>query len=251
MKGIEISQRGVSIDRASEWQKVVSSKWKYLKVLAEGKANVGSTGITTIFTHNLGYYAPFLMFIQSISSNGSDTGGWRLAPGGQLNATGASAFNTLDSLQATGGPVTIYYVIFDYDLDAISRFSPGIAQGQDTGGKNDFGMKAVLTTSSAKDMDSTDYRKFSIHTGAKNMAIHQADKVQPGPDLQVHITHGLGYLPSFLFYQKVVGIGQTNVQIVSNIVTADSVTLNIKGAQSPLSGDYYYIILKEPFALGT
>lgn len=155
--GFKVSLPGYDAPTAPDQSLYASSSWPLIKIDQDlsGTLTLDSvTGNETI-THNLGY--PPLIFIWS------HIGGFAPAFISGINS---------QTVTLSGAPSDeIQYYICRNPLN-INYLAPNInIAGSGSGQKNgNFGLKFAKP---GKDIDSTDYRDFTIHSGTKSLQVHQ------------------------------------------------------------------------------
>lgn len=234
--GVQVSQGGINVEDAADYELALSSEWPLLKVLHTGNITYDAalniyctsdaliqgdfSGENIIYRHGLGYMCPFILIPQ-------DTDG---TANSKLTA-----------------PVLYHYILFDHDVtETVPRQAKSATPAAT--GSSAYG---VETLGDGKRINSTDMRDFSVNTKARPMQIHMGGTLHPdGLGTPITVEHDLGYLPTYLFFQGSF-IGKYNdtlhgVEKGAAVATATSSTITFQGAQAILSDPVYYLILKDP-----
>ena len=230
--GLKITQRGTDLERAADYQTVLDSRWpliEFIDVIVDKVVTTGSNML--VYTHNLGF-AP----------------GWEFMPEGSLGVadlayTDKTAFytNETGADQHVKGRLRLYLTNFavSYKADTITISPENDSHEQQTG------LKILDETSSGATMRTPEYDAYTLNTGAKAMSIHMSgNQVVDTTTNFADLTHGLGYLPTFMAWQTDSTVSRVSLVFASTF--ANTVTLSFRGVQALLTGNIAYIILKDP-----
>jgi hypothetical protein len=242
--GIEASQTGIDLSRATDAQKVIDSRWRYFDIAYEKIISLGTvlTNRTIeLFTHGLGFVPAFDLYIIDIDTYMTgDTAGGARADSNRVFLTGSYNNPGLSNTKV---------LLRVYNIRILEEYSAPIQQTlpAKTSKPDRFGIKI---TSATRAMRQPELSKFTVNTQGKAMAIQKHGTVvaNSGTNNLAVITHNVGYPPTYLAaiadpkYQYVTPI---NPSFVPVIATANNTTLTFSGAQSVLIGTYAYIIFKE------
>lgn len=271
--GVIISQQGIPVDRANDYQKVLDSRWKFLDIAYERmiditippSAFVGSNGNRKILLqdHNLPYI-PAFEFLPSSVSGGLDDAPFDLAPvdvakGMRSNQTGIYLTFTYIS----GGadlPIRVKGMLRVYALDIMQSYKApsqvlGVAKPQP---KPRNGAKFLDQTRGGKSINDGDPYAYTMNTDFKQQAIHLS-----GPYVATSTTltvqHDVGYPPTYMlclidipitagFFAPAFTTTTAGPLFESSArAEADAVNIVFRGVQTALAGRTFgCIILKDP-----
>lgn len=266
--GLRISQAGIPISRAADYQKTMDDRWPALEhqfmgiidiqnfsTASEGVLNNsgGTIANVPVYKHGLGYLPAF--HVKQISYSGFDT------------------FNSLLSDNMFADEQYIYLTVFKnpgpliinakfwlsvVDRDCSVEFQAPIDQTTSTftTQPSEYGLK-ILNNPSAQGMGEKNKAAYTYNTNAKSMLIQQHGiRTAGSPDFQLVIDHRLGYPPTYYAARRSTQTGAANPSLgkvtiapMDNIIglgRSNSITLTIRGAQSALVGDFIFIVLKDP-----
>ena len=270
-KGIRVSQQGVPVGKAADYQKTMDERWPVVEMSFMGivdgvfsdttpgtrKNAAGSIYHIPVFHHGLGF-TPGYRFIQ-IAASRSSSG----------NTLAFSSFADDQDIwvvvypDSNNAPVTFTFKFFVgvFGRDLTQSFTSPIADlspGEVTA-SSDYGLK-IAKQISAGAMSIDDKSQYSIHSNAKSLA-YQAHGIQPAETSGTYngsliIPHRLGYAPTYFIASRGPQAGSANPSLGKittgrffpgfGIAFADSINVRIRGAQATLVGEYLYLILKEP-----
>lgn len=267
--GIIVTQQGVAVKGAADYQKTIDTRWTFLDILDEREVEIshadsGSSHYWTekIIDHNLGYVPAFTIRVLS-----KDTG--TLDPVFfNPNIVGDTKSVWIRNLYVSGDPTTpikVKYFIRVFKNNIAKEYSapvsiivPGNQPSRTTNGVK------VLKNAGAS-MRSNNVDDFSIDTQAKALAVQMTGirTADPNNSFAVTINHKLGYPPTVLaaklthpsewvsVFANPLPVDLTlPLSAVSGArQTADSQNVIMRGAQSALRGDYCILITKEPAEL--
>lgn len=236
---MKISRKGYDVATCSDRQLVFSSEWPCLKIVKQGTFSV--TGATTIYTHNLGYYPFFMIFINRADGGGTDANS-RLS-----YIPYSSAFEMSTTALECTIPVTVdgYYYIFALDLE--TNYTAPIIQPSDVsqGETNDY---VYAISKNGEDISSTDYRDFVVHSDCRSPMVHIVHNwTEPGLGGSETITHNLGYEPMFFgFVRNLQGTGSGYIMYGNADDATITATTTDLDAASVYDGTYSMVIFKDP-----
>lgn len=270
-KGIRITQTGIGVDKAADYQKTMDERWPVVEMAFMGIVN-GTYSDTTfgtkknaagtiyhipIYHHGLGYVPGFRLI--QISATINNFG----------NSLAFDVFADEQDIYAVifpspaNSPVAFNfnYFLAVYNRDLTKTFSApvDIVVPADTSGPSEYGIK-IAHGSQAAAMNVDDKSQYSLNSNAKSLA-YQAHGIQPAETSGTYngsliVQHFLGYPPTYFIAQMTVQSGIANPSLGKltsrrffpgyGIAFADSIQLRVRGAQAALSGNFIYLILKEP-----
>lgn len=250
--GFSVVQSGSDVKTAPDYEYVATTRWPILQVIKESKfvLTPGGEFKALIHQHNLDYYTPFILLVKRPDGSYSSP-----RPPSFLGESSTLSPNIVkihrDGLYYDSESITtdidIYYYIFDYNLE--ENFDAGAIGVSDTRStaESHYGIQSP-------NFDKTDslrpgnLDRDNVNTKGRPLSVHKNNRFfAPGTTTPIIIDHNLGYLPTYLFYKELPGGGlysESGVRILAN-----NNSLTFRGAQSVLSGHYYYLIAKEPLAL--
>lgn len=232
--GIKVAQAGGSVDEVADYQTVLTSTFPILPILKTGIAKQNE-----IVEHNLGYFAPYLFFVKTAYTQGFVI---------FLDVEDKFTRETLSFGGFFSDPdMEVFYVIFDYNLEIPFNANKNIIGVSNSSSNDSTGVKIPKSTVNTR-IESKDPRDFTLTTTARPLAVHINDSFVPVDGTFFTVTHGLGYLPSYLWYNHTASSSGDYISHEFNLVRANSQTIRFRGAQAVLFGTYYYIIFKEPIA---
>jgi hypothetical protein len=247
--GMKVSQEGYDVKTCADYQLLFSSAWPLFKIAAQGSFTIGDTTLdTTIATHNLGY-VPFFIILKNSSNRISlDNNNYFVAMNGtDLKWQGAtrSAFSGNYSEATYSG----YYYIFRYNIQTAFTAPILSSTSASPGASGNYGIKV---TKAGASIVSTDYRDYVIHSATRSPMIH---KTGFGTftliGSSVVVTHSLTYEPLyFIFFNSddhsdnrwqlaLLSGGDFGIEMTDTTLTFTALP----------TGDYAYVILKDPFGL--
>ena len=271
--GIVISQQGLDVDRAADYQKVLDSRWKFLNIAVEKTIDVtisvtsGANGFYTfpIYEHKLGFLPAFEFFVSSATkeTNGQTNvlyNGY-LSAHGLIRADSQKLYCTV--FYSDGYPVEMRLVgkLRIFALDILTEYqAPQIpVTTTQPSPPSRYGAKFVDLNLGTTDIEDEGMYGFTLNTRGKQMSIHKHGTVRASGGL-LTVVHNTGYPPSYMvcymeeragwtgFYKyphiEDVVVGGLTTSYYLATPTATDITF--KGIQSTIQGRFGYIILKDP-----
>jgi hypothetical protein len=233
--GFVLSQEGIPVSYAADYQKVIDSRWKFLEIAFDTTIDLSfsnllttrnSTGVTggthgynifTILNHNLGYLPYFEYEILPNTTTGIYSGlhdsGYNWIATIPLNPLFADNNNIYFELayyrQNNAAPntytgtirlnvrVKVYAVnlILEYSAPTLNSIGSKSFASSKTGVKM---LRGNLGTIGGMDL-----RNFSTNTTAKTISIQKTGTAVTPSSGPLVITHNAGYPPSFLMTQVI------------------------------------------------
>lgn len=251
-KGLIITQQGIDIERAPDFKKVFDSSWPILEIshemIVDFEVIIPAGGSDVQFRypllkHDLGFrpafsYVPddkYDAFGSGYSFHDAGFHSYNLEPDNdQIYLTALFlAFELPVQLRARG-----YLRVFNYDprVEFKAKSEP---LGGDTR-KSRYGVKILKTGSTSLRDD--EFSRFSLNSRAKSLTIHQSGLAHAGEDnnFTATIKHDLDYLPSYMIFDA---LGRPNLAARQY---GDAKKLTFSGVQAALSGNFPYIVFKDP-----
>lgn len=207
--GVQISQQGIDINQASDYQKVLDSNWKFLDILDEVDIDITVTpsGIpngfvaTPIYRHNLGYLTGFEFRPNSLCKG--------------LNTTLVYQYNGLVKADTKNIYLTFVYTgtqsirlvgkLRVYNINITEEYqAPNIPETTSTiSPTSRYGAKFIDLNRGVSDIEDESMFPFTMNTRGKQLSIHKHGTVSPanGSSMVLPVTHNIGYPPSYMIAQ--------------------------------------------------
>ena len=268
--GIRISQAGISVDKATDYQKTIDERWPTLEHQFMGIINIenlstdspdvlnnagGTIAHVPIYKHSLGYLPAFRF--KQISYSGFSTT--------SLITASLFADETYIWLIVLKSPGAIsinlrgWLAVVDRDCTKEYQAAIDIVTSTQRSQPSRYGLK-ILNDRTSRGMGETNKSAYTMNTNAKSMIIQQHGirnaSATTSPADSVVVDHRLGYPPTYYMARRYTHTGSTNpslgktvmesIDSVIGLAESNSITLTVQGAQSILSGDYMFIVLKDP-----
>lgn len=270
--GVEISQQGIPVDRAADYQKVLDSNWKFLDIAFEVDIDIkiGLSGVPNgfhpieIFTHNLGYLPAFELIPSPLSKeytayNNVLFSGYAEA----LRLIRADNQKVYANILYNGNNIEMRLVgkLRVFALDILNEYTAPTIPVTTTSKspQSRYGAKFLDLNKGKGDIDDEALYPFTLNTRGKQMSVHKHGTQRTSSGL-LTITHNVGYPPTYMIckLEEKSNWGgyypypfKTDY-VVGSMVTAyylaklTPTTIQFKGVQASLQGLYGYIILKDP-----
>lgn len=242
--GAAVSQKGYDVKTCDDRFLVYSSAFQTLKVFSVSSVSttIPSSGTNTItITHNLGYYAPYLVVYNGSTTRGVATSYYGEMDGDnyypltcQMSTTTLKiivddAFDTLTSSAGDTVYFTAYVFLDNFDTMSESIINTGTSSGASS---TDYGIRISKPGYDVKTCDdincimsSSYYSHIVDKKGIKDL------------DSTATVSHGLGYYPVSLGYLK--ASGTSYLQKITLEISTNQINYIVGSGD-----DLYYIILK-------
>lgn len=269
--GIRISQAGIPVDRATDYQKTMDERWPLLEHSFMGIVDIqklstasegvienagGTIAFVPVFKHGRGYLPAFR--VKRIATSGFDSSGTPL----EQAMFADEQYIYLRIFKSAGAIViNVKFFLAVVDRDCTQEFQApiDIITANQVTNPSDFGLK-IKNNITAQGMREKNKKEYNLNTNAKSMAIqmHGVRTAGPGsvPAYNVVIDHRLGYPPTYYLAKRAAQTGAVNPMLGrvliesmnagSGISSSNTITMLVRGAQSVLLGDYMFIVLKDP-----
>lgn len=243
--GAIVSRKGFEVKTCADRFLVYSSAFPTLKVfnVSSGSTTIPTSGTNTItITHNLGYFAPYLIVYNGSTTTGVGTSNLMSDNDSYLNTRQYT--NKLeilvdayfDQYESSQGD-TVYFTIYLF-LDKLETYSaPTINTGTSSGSSStDYGFrvsKAGFDVKTCADIDCVVSSSFFTNL------VHRKGLLTGSS-----FYHGLGYVPSYFVYEynATGGYIQTDNLALQNIQYIDSNHLYYDSGVGTGDGIYYLIL---------
>lgn len=247
--GIRITQEGVNVRRAADYQEVLDDRWPFLEFEFVGEVRAVDTvtnqhKFVPLYTHTLGFVPAFLILIKSATP--SDTSLTRIYAvedkiGVEVNSIGFT----------TNLDLTVWIAVLKRNITT-TYVSPSkqIVPAPYVGPQK-HGVKVVAR---GGDIRSSRKIEFSLNTNAKSLAVHMHGVAAVNGSGLLVLTHDVGYPPTYFIAQYANNSGAlyTSTPVMNGLNTlptkavSTTITTTIRGGQSTLAGNFAYLILKDP-----
>lgn len=260
--GVQISQQGIDVSRAADYQKVLDSNWKFLDIAVEKDVEATYNNATLspklieLATHGLGYVPGFEFMVSSSSRtpfDGSDGIYQFLRADNQKIYL--SVYNT--GTYTVKGRIRVFTVniMDEYSAPTYGNNSAAPAAS------SRYGAKFLDLNKGVGDIEDEDMVPFTLNTRGKQMSIHKhGTKVADSTTGTLTLRHEVGYPPTYMLcrvetksewpypYTYPYSTDQVSGPLVSAYYSAkaDPYDIEFKGVQSIISGRFGYVILKDP-----
>lgn len=235
-RGIEVVQANTNIVGAADYQKTLDSRWEFLEISQEMVCNFsGSEAFgSKLLDHNLGFLPGFTVT-------------------GAFNSNNITLFADTNSVYISSTSAGQYFVRI-YNLDISSEYKAPNRQIINTipADKADtIGIKVLKD--GAGNINSEDVGDFSFLTNARNIGIQMHGTRATNASGHLVFVHDAGYPPTYFVARIQTNIGATAfpprifpMNQAFGFATANASTIDIRGAQTVLSGNYAVLVLKDP-----
>ncbi len=248
--GAVFTQTGVPIKGSAEYQRVLDSRWKFMEIEQSVRINVPIAAVgfgdpyllIKLVDHNLGYLPAFFSTAQDQGVNNPIA----------FSTDKAIYYNVSPGTPA--GNIVGWVHIFNVDIQQLYKaeyFKP--SNKPDT--VSNRGAK-FLEDGSKKKLNDEGAEGFSVNTRAKALSIHMTGPYAiDGAGASPTLDHGLGYFPTSMIARLQasghVAFNPTTSTVITPLsyplrATVTNTTIKFGGVQSVATGNYAYIILKDP-----
>jgi hypothetical protein len=277
--GISISQSGVPVARAADYQKTIDSRWKFLEVEKEGFIDIYIPAIPAggsntlqynqrfiVIAHKLGYYPLFQTSVSVVKGTPADSqnpGSTFLTPVVLSDNKNLYLFPDYQSFAGQNAiTVRVRYRVFAVDISKEYQ-APGESPVGASGSVSSIGIK-FLDGSGESRINQKSPVGFSADSTKKTLAIHKVTTKDVTSTDNI-VVHGVGYPPSYMMCEAPRAVfadhfsgyvipwradifsGPEFNPIVR--VTADTSTIKFTGVQAVFQGKYAFVIIKDPIDL--
>lgn len=262
--GIRITQAGIPVSRAADYQEVMDERWPVLEFLFEGIVTIenaksqaaGTIDYIPIFSHKLGYLPGY--FFKNITNDVNTSNN---SVSNQIFADDQNIY--LRVIKTAGVVVTVnlkfFLAVIDRNCSLEFQSPIDVTTADQVTNPSTYGLK-VLNHPSGQGMNERDKSLYSFNTNAKSMSLQQTGiRSAVSPNFTIAVDHRLGYPPTYFLARRtpVIGsadpfLGKVTIKPLGNgggVGKSSSITLTIRGGQAALTGDYMFVILKDPVGL--
>lgn len=250
--GAKVSQKTYDVKTVADRLSVFSSSFQTLKVHSAQQVTgtIPSSGTNTItLTHNLGYYAPYIVIYNGDSTAGQGTSSFFAVPIDESAPPGISVLTTRQyqnyleidvpsSYGSSGDTIyfTVYLFVDDFRTVEESTIKSSTTSTDST---DDYGFKVSKEGYSVWDADDSE---LVISSSFFNNIVHKKG-ISDGAD----VSHDLGYIPNYLAYGK--RDAESFIQYIAQVYSQDYFdnidTTTLYFPPFPYDwDDMYYIIFK-------
>jgi hypothetical protein len=270
-RGIRISQAGIPVSKAADYQKTMDERWPVLEHQFMGIIRIenystdtpgvlnngtGTLAHIPIYKHSLGYLPAFRL--RHISFSGFDAMGQTIA----ARTFADEQYIWLEVAKNPGAieiSLAAWLAVIDRDCTPEYQAPIDIVTSVQKSNPSQYGLK-ILNEPTPQGMREKNKSFYSYNTNAKSMLIQQhgirTASASTLPANSIVIDHRLGYPPTFYVAKRFLQEGVSNPSAGKTVIRSlgtniglgksNSITMTISGAQSILVGDYMFIILKDP-----
>lgn len=240
--GIKMSQPGYDVSTVPDANVYFSSSWPWLLIALEGEETLGGTSL--VVSHPLNY-PPFAMVWSSINGFSPD----------KLSIT-----KTAVTITGVPGEVVHYYIFYlplnkAYDSEnLLTTPDPQLFADHDTG---------IKMTKPGRDITSTDYRDFTIHSGTRSPLLHKVvyaplAAIQGGDYngiFGLKWTNDLPYFPVYfpffsadgLTWRILSSVAQVPPKVNFDGLAAKKIVALVINDLGATTGFGSFVVLKDPF----
>lgn len=237
--GIAVSQPGIDVKTAADELLTFSSAFRSLKIYATytGNTTIPASGSNFVtFTHNLGYFAPFIVVY-----NGSTTLGQTYSYFMSDSVFPLSVQMTTTELKIevdeffdqgfsnTGD--TVYFTAYVM-LDDFSSYTADTILTDTTTSTSDNNY-GFAVSKDGLDVKTCDEEELVLSSGYFTNTVHKKGEATST------FAHGLDYVPSFLSYTQYSGDSYLSIDRFSMICDDTNASINISAGDT-----VYYVIFK-------
>jgi len=248
--GSAVSQKGYNVKDCADRFLVYSSAFQDLKIFSSSyvSAVIPVAGSNTItITHNLGFFAPFLIVYNGSTSIGTDTGYFMTdSDSFPLYDTGIKMyedrleiiipddFDDVNSSTSDTVYFTVYIFLEDFSTILENNINTSISSGESD---DDYGLRLSKDGYNVKTC--TD-EQCILSSSFFNAIVHKKG-------IQVYtegytVSHNLGYIPGYFAFVKESGQSYITANQYSQYVSATELTFD--SSEVP-DATFYYIIFKD------
>jgi len=245
--GISASQEGIDLKVATDAQRVIDSRWRYLDIIKETVISFGDSNPTypgdrvNLFQHDLGFVPAFDCY--------------NLGMDNYINIFADNKYiyhNNYVSIWDDPTWQNTKAIVRIYNIPIMEEYSAPISQTvlKSKSTPSEYGVK-ILNPNKSGELSNNEMADFSLNTMSKGLAV-QKTGTQVADSTQVWgltITHGLSSPPIFLITSCAMdksSITAINPNQFDFFGRADQTTImSFRGVQSTMYGRYAYIIFKE------
>lgn len=261
-QGIVITQQGIPIDGANDYQKVLDSRWKFLDIYTEKYIDVtfDLTGQPTgakkllLLHHSLPYAAAFEFIPSSQSIHHDPFSEVSFIPNDTRSFEGGIYYAPY---WFSGSDRNIFRIkgllrVYALDLRETYKAPSTPLTLVKTSANARYGAKFLDPNRGGTNVDESDPRNFTLHTPTKQISIHMAGIVQAVSGI-VTIEHDVGYPPSYMMCDAV----EIDSEIVYGplfesfaVARATTYDLKFQGVQASFGNRKFgYLIIKDPLEI--
>lgn len=269
--GIQVSQQGIPVERAADYQMVLDSNWKFLDVAYDMSVDmlINITGPTNgfyvipIFQHSLGYLPAFEFMVSSLTADGSNSKVLFSDVRQVLQNIRADSKNVFASFVYVGNPISIRLVgrLRVFALDILTEYQAPtvtpLGAAEPRGSR--YGAKFLDLNKGNGDIEDETMYPFTLNTRGKQISIHKHGTKYAASSV-LTLQHDVGYPPTFMLakieeksaWQSIYPYPYAEDTIIGSMTSSyftalvDPVNIEFRGVQSSIVGRFGYIILKDP-----
>jgi hypothetical protein len=274
--GVAIAQTGTPVARASDYQRILDSRWKTVSLVVTAPLNIPDLfampdEITKIVDHNLGYLpafeAPFFNTRYEVQS--TFFGAYLFVADRKsiylINQVAGNTFQSAENARSIIGAINVYDINMEEDYSSMPK---GVPSGSV---ESHHGIKIIGNDQyAAKNVQDSAALGFATTTDAKAMGIYKVDSVTvPTPPqfgtATATVDHELGYPPLIKFadmnplfgsiYQSYTAPSNSDAFIgalsLGNLGLRVRAKPNQITVESSVGKEYRYVLFREPTEVAT
>lgn len=255
-----VSQQGVDVNTATDSQKVIDTRWRYMDILVEKKMVVPSftqPSSVVLYQHNFGKKYAFSIYVIDSDAYFSD---WSQSGGPGVNdlTFSGGVYTDNNAIKISGFFNDSYGIsgknilLRIYNVPITEEYSApqDVTLAKSISKTSNYGVK-IQSRTSHNTLRSNELTDYSLNTQSKALAIHRTGLVaaEVSSNGQATIRHNLGSPPSYMtaFYSVKSGVlGAISPDFVPVRGSANASTITFSGAQAALITWLAYILFKDP-----
>lgn len=200
--GIKITQRGLDVEKAADYQMVLNSEVLTPSIALQGDGIIDSDhGFLKIVNHTLGFRPVVLLYLDTISTLVAGDNRWGLDNNFISFVSDTDLF--FDTSSVNVYPTRYHYFILNIPVDQDYDAPAGANESAVSNNPSDFGLEISLPGHSVEDRN---LENFALDTASKTLQIHAIrwgygsldDPDFTGGIHTIRVRHNLGYPPLLL-----------------------------------------------------
>jgi len=266
--GVQISQQGIDVTKAADYQKVLDSNWKFLDILDEVDIDItirpsgvpNGFIVTDLYKHNLGYITGYEFRPSSLCSGaGTDINSYTSFLRGDRNNIYCTFLYTGSQYIRLSGKLRVYNINIAEEYESPNTPVTSISRSP----VSRYGAKFLDRNRGDSSIDDETMYPFTLNTRGKQLSIHKHGTATPVDQysLVLNVTHNVGYPPSYMIakmynksdwsgiYTYPYGNESETISVLTQtyyLAKTTATDIEFRGYQSAFGTKHAYIILKDP-----